>query len=193
MPFFIVLFFYITISIYQISAVTDALKLIFMVQSTFLEGVLFIISLFLTFTPFLGPILGIIGATFVWEWNILFSALLFFWPYLIGFLFFFFRNKSFEVALLGDMIAENAYKNNWNGIIILGCVRDVDVLKTIDMGIFALGSVPKKSEKKDRGSIDAPIEIDGLIINSNDWVYGDSTGVLVSKVELAIGVEPTTA
>ena len=102
-------------------------------------------------------------------------------------------NKSFEVALLGDMIAENAYKNNWNGIIILGCVRDVDVLKTIDLGIFALGSVPKKSEPKDRGSIDAPIEIDGLIINSNDWVYGDSTGVLVSKVELAIGVEPTTA
>ena len=44
-------------------------------------------------------------------------------------------NKSFEVALLGDMIAENAYKNNWNGIIILGCVRDVDVLKKIDMGI----------------------------------------------------------
>ena len=96
MPFFIVLFFYITISIYQISAVTDALKLIFMVQSTFLEGILFIISLFLTFTPLLGPILGIIGATFVWEWNILFSALLFFWPYLIGFLFFFFRNKSSE-------------------------------------------------------------------------------------------------
>ena len=94
MPFFIVLFFYITISIYQISAVADALKLIFMVQSTFLEGILFMISLFLTFTPLLGPILGIIGATFVWEWNILFSALLFFWPYLIGFLFFFLRNKS---------------------------------------------------------------------------------------------------
>lgn len=97
MPFFIVLFFYITISIYQISAVTDALKLIFMVQSTFLEGVLFIISLFLTFTPFLGPILGIIGATFVWEWNVLFSALLFFWPYLIGFLFFFLRNKGLGI------------------------------------------------------------------------------------------------
>ena len=102
-------------------------------------------------------------------------------------------NKSFEVALLGDMIAESAYKNNWNGIIILGCVRDVDVLKKIDMGIFALGSVPRKSEKKDRGSVDDPIEVNGLIINSKDWVYGDSTGVLVSKVELAIGVEPTTA
>ena len=96
MPFFIVLFFYVTISIYQISAVTDALKLIFMVQSTFLEGVLFIISLFLTFTPILGPILGILGATFVWEWNIFFSTLLFFWPYLIGFIFLLLRKKSSE-------------------------------------------------------------------------------------------------
>ena len=96
MPFFIVLFFYITISIYQISAVADALKLIFMVENTFLEGMLFIISLFLTFTPFLGPILGIIGATFIWEWNIIFSALLFFWPYLIWFLFFFLRKKNLQ-------------------------------------------------------------------------------------------------
>ena len=87
MPFFIVLFFYITISIYQISAVADALKLILMVQSTFLEGILFIVSLFLTFTPLIGPILGIIGATFVWEWNIFFSALLFFWPYVTALLF----------------------------------------------------------------------------------------------------------
>ena len=94
MPFFIVLFFYITISIYQISAVADALKLIFMVQSTFLEGILFIISLFLTFTPILGPILGIVGATFVWEWNIFFSAMLFFWPYLIGFLFLILRRNK---------------------------------------------------------------------------------------------------
>ena len=96
MPFLIVLFFYVTISIYQISAVTDALKLIFLVQSTFLEGILFIISLFLTFTPFLGPFLGIIGATFIWEWNIFFSALLFFWPYLIGFMFLLLRRKSSE-------------------------------------------------------------------------------------------------
>tara|TARA_A100001388_G_scaffold179487_1_gene134397 strand:+ start:1889 stop:2248 length:360 start_codon:yes stop_codon:yes gene_type:complete len=94
MPFFIVLFFYITISIYQISAVADALKLILMVQSTFLEGILFIVSLFLTFTPLVGPILGIIGATFVWEWNIFFSALLFFWPYLLAFLFLILRKKN---------------------------------------------------------------------------------------------------
>ena len=93
-------------------------------------------------------------------------------------------NKSFEVALLGDMIAENAYKNNWNGIIILGCVRDVDVLKTIDMGIFALGSVPKKSEKKDRGEIGINIKFGGISIESGNWAYADESGILVSKEQL---------
>ena len=76
--------FYLSISIFQISAVADALTFILMIENTFLEGVLFIVSLFITFTPILGPVLGIIGATFVWEWNFIFSLLLFFWPYLFG-------------------------------------------------------------------------------------------------------------
>jgi len=87
-------FFYITISIFQISAVADALKLIFMINNTFLEGILFIISLFITFTPLLGPVLGIIGATFVWNWNILLAFLLFFWPYFFGGIVWFLSNKN---------------------------------------------------------------------------------------------------
>ena len=86
-------FFYITISIFQISAVADALKLILMINNTFLEGILFIISLFITFTPILGPVLGIIGATFVWDWNILLAFLLFFWPYFFGGIVWFLSNK----------------------------------------------------------------------------------------------------
>ena len=77
-------FFYVTISIFQISAVTDALIFLLMVNNTFLAGIIFIFSLFITFTPLLGPILGIIGATLVWEWNIFLAFFLFFWPYLFG-------------------------------------------------------------------------------------------------------------
>ena len=87
-------FFYITISIFQISAVADALKLILMINNTFLEGILFIISLFITFTHILGPVLGIIGATFVWDWNILLAFLLFFWPYFFGGIVWFLSNKN---------------------------------------------------------------------------------------------------
>ena len=35
---------------------------------------------------------------------------------------------SLRRALLGDMLAEKAARNGWEGLIIYGCVRDVDVL-----------------------------------------------------------------
>ena len=87
-------FFYVTISIFQISAVTDALIFLLMVNNTFLAGIIFIFSLFITFTPLLGPILGIIGATFVWEWNIFLAFSLFFWPYLFGVMAWILSNKK---------------------------------------------------------------------------------------------------
>ena len=83
---FLSLGFYLIISIFQITAVTDSLILIFNVDNTFFEGVIFIFSIFLTFTPVVGPILGIIGATLVWGWNIFFAIILFFWPYVFLFL-----------------------------------------------------------------------------------------------------------
>ena len=78
--------FYFVISIFQITAVTDSLLFIFNINNTFLEGVTFIVSIFLTFTPVVGPILGILGATLVWGWNIFFAIILFFWPYVFLFL-----------------------------------------------------------------------------------------------------------
>ena len=37
---------------------------------------------------------------------------------------------SLRCALLGDMIGEDAVKNGWEGVIVYGCVRDVDALGT---------------------------------------------------------------
>ena len=91
---------------------------------------------------------------------------------------------STRVALMGDMIAESAEKNNWQAIIINGCVRDVEVLSKFNIGIFALGSVPKKSEKKDRGEIGIDIKFGGISIESGNWAYADESGILVSKEQL---------
>ena len=63
-------------------------------------------------------------------------------------------NASMECALLGDMLAEAAYKNNWSGIIVNGCIRDSDVISGIDIGVFALSSKPIKSVKKGIGDTD---------------------------------------
>jgi regulator of ribonuclease activity A len=91
---------------------------------------------------------------------------------------------SFKVALLGDMIAESAFKNNWAGVIINGCVRDIEILKTIDIGIQAIGAVPKKSEKLDKGSLREDIRIADIRISNGNWVYADENGVLISEEKL---------
>ena len=42
---------------------------------------------------------------------------------------------SLRRALLGDMIAEKAAKNGWEGMVIYGCIRDVDVIAQTDLGV----------------------------------------------------------
>ena len=91
---------------------------------------------------------------------------------------------STKVALMGDIIAESAEKNNWQAIIINGCVRDVEALSNFNLGIFALGSVPKKSEKRDRGEIGIKINLGGISIESGNWAYADESGILISKEQL---------
>ncbi|MAK91373.1 MAG: hypothetical protein CMI13_09090, partial [Oleibacter sp.] len=47
---------------------------------------------------------------------------------------------SMRKALMGDMIAEKAAKNGWEGAIIYGCIRDVDAIMETDLGVQALVS-----------------------------------------------------
>ena len=91
---------------------------------------------------------------------------------------------STKVALMGDIIAETAEKNNWQAVIINGCVRDVEALSNFNLGIFALGSVPKKSEKRDRGEIGIKINLGGMSIESGNWAYADESGILISQEQL---------
>ena len=49
-------------------------------------------------------------------------------------------------ALLGDMLAEKAAENGWAGLIIYGCIRDVDEIGQTNLGVQALGTVPRKTE-----------------------------------------------
>lgn len=86
---------------------------------------------------------------------------------------------SLRCALLGDMIAGNAVENGWEGIIILGAVRDKAALSRMDIGIKALGTTPRKSIRRDMGDIDIPLEIGGADIFPGDRIYADADGVLI--------------
>ena len=71
---------------------------------------------------------------------------------------------SITHALLGDMLAEKAVKNGWQGIVINGCIRDAGTIATLDLGVKALGCCPIKTEKLGIGEVNTPITFAGLIL-----------------------------
>ena len=91
---------------------------------------------------------------------------------------------SLRCALLGDMLAEKAAKNGWEGLVIYGCVRDVDILIQTDVGVQALASHPKKSNKRGIGELGVPVTFAGVTFRSGEYVYADNNGVLVSPSPL---------
>ena len=91
---------------------------------------------------------------------------------------------SMRCALMGDMIAESAVKNHWNGVVIYGCVRDVDAIAELDLGVHALAAIPQKSNRKGIGEVDLTLYFGGVTINSGDYIYADNNGIVVAKEKL---------
>ena len=91
---------------------------------------------------------------------------------------------SMRCALMGDLIAESAVKHHWNGVIIYGCVRDVDALAELDLGVHALAAIPQKSNRKGIGEVDVPLYFGGVTIHAGDYIYADNNGIVVAKEKL---------
>jgi len=91
---------------------------------------------------------------------------------------------SVRKALLGDIIAQTAADNGWAGLVINGAVRDVEILRTIDLGVQAIAPVPLKTQKLGVGDVDVDVTFGGLTITPGEWVYADANGVVVSARQL---------
>ena len=88
-------------------------------------------------------------------------------------------------SMVGDQIVQKAFDNNWNGIITNGYIRDIEVIKDISIGVYARNSYPKKTNKSiGIGEINVPIKINNLFIYPGEWIYVDSNGWVISKLEL---------
>lgn len=93
---------------------------------------------------------------------------------------------SLRCGLLGDNLALTAANNGWNGILIYGCVRDVDALAQIDIGIQALAANPMKSIKRDIGRRDDILQFGGVSFIPGEYAYADNNGVIVAKQSLSM-------
>lgn len=91
---------------------------------------------------------------------------------------------SLRCALVGGNIAQLAFENHWNGIIVFGCIRDSVEINEIEIGIKALGTMPKKSIKKGAGDKQIALKFAGASIMPNHFIYADEDGIVCSNVAL---------
>lgn len=91
---------------------------------------------------------------------------------------------SLRCALVGDQLAKLAATNGWSGIVVYGCIRDARAIAGIAIGIFALGTHPLKTVKKNMGDTDIPVTFGGVTFEPGQHLYADEDGVIVSAAAL---------
>jgi regulator of ribonuclease activity A len=96
---------------------------------------------------------------------------------------------SITRALLGDMLAEKAMHNGWQGIVINGCIRDAGTISTLSLGVKALGCCPIKTVKLGIGEVNIPISFAGLHFIPGQFIYGDLNGLAISETLLSLPVQ----
>jgi regulator of ribonuclease activity A len=86
---------------------------------------------------------------------------------------------SLHTALVGDIIAGLAADNGWAGVIVNGAVRDAATLRTIAVGIKALGTNPRKGTKTGEGDRDVAVTFGGVTFSPGEIAYCDEDGIVV--------------
>jgi regulator of ribonuclease activity A len=88
---------------------------------------------------------------------------------------------SLRCALVGDQLAALGLGNGWAGIIVNGCIRDVEALGELAFGVQALASNPLRSAKRGMGARDLPVGFAGITCRLGQYVYADQDGIIVAE------------
>ncbi len=76
------------------------------------------------------------------------------------------------------------------GLDVIGSIRDVVAMSSIDLGVYALASNPLPTEKKGIGEINVDVTFGGVTIKPGCYLYADLDGLLVSDNELDLDQLP---
>ena len=86
---------------------------------------------------------------------------------------------SLARALFGDVMAEVAMRNGWAGLVIHGAIRDSVEIDAMDIGVKALGTVPRRGERTGAGEADVPVTFGGVTFTPGHRLVADDDGVIV--------------
>lgn len=94
---------------------------------------------------------------------------------------------SRRIGIVGDKMAAKAVDNGWAGVIVNGVIRDAADIRSLSLGVKALGTTARRAWANTQGVRDVPVIFGDVCFESGNWVYADADAVLVSRKELAIG------
>lgn len=86
---------------------------------------------------------------------------------------------SLRGAVMGDMIAGAFARNGWAGVVIWGAVRDVAQLGALDLGILALGHVPRPGKRRGDGQVGLALKIGEARVAPGDFLVSDVDGTIL--------------
>jgi regulator of ribonuclease activity A len=87
---------------------------------------------------------------------------------------------SLACALVGDQLGSLARSNGWAGIVVNGCIRDSAALAAMDVGVMALATMPRKSNKRGPGEHDVAVIFAGVTFTPGHYLYADGDGLVVA-------------
>ncbi len=86
---------------------------------------------------------------------------------------------SLARAIFGDVMAALAVRNGWAGFVIHGAIRDSAEIDAMDIGVKALGTVPKRGVRAGGGEVDVPVSFGGVQFEPGLRLVADDDGVIV--------------
>ena len=88
---------------------------------------------------------------------------------------------STRCALVGGNLGQLGVDNGWAGIVVYGYIRDSEEIADQDIGVKALGTHPRKSEKGlHNGKREKVVSFAGVTFTPGAWLYADADGIVVS-------------
>lgn len=95
---------------------------------------------------------------------------------------------SLRCALVGGNLAKLGVDNGWHGVIVNGCIRDAEEIAGLPIGVKALATHPRRSEKGlHSGQRLRSVTFAGVTFHDGQWLYADIDGLLVSERPLTAG------
>ena len=87
---------------------------------------------------------------------------------------------SLRCSLFGGNLAVAAAQNGWAGVVVHGCVRDVDEIDAQPIGVRALGAFPRRASAGcTRVRRACRCVFAGVVFREGEWLCADRDGIVV--------------